>query len=63
MEYPKGPFKREISMFRDGGGVLRTSHALKKGVSPRNLYAMREAGILVADSPAEIGSTVKKALS
>ena len=33
-------------VFRHGGGVLRTGDALNKGVHPRTLYAMRDAGLL-----------------
>lgn len=33
-------------VFRHGGGILRTGEALNKGVHPRTLYAMRDAGLL-----------------
>ena len=33
-------------VFRNSGGMLRTSEALDQGVHPRTLYAMRDAGIL-----------------
>jgi predicted transcriptional regulator of viral defense system len=33
-------------VFRHGGGILRTGEALDKGVHPRTLYAMRDAGLL-----------------
>jgi predicted transcriptional regulator of viral defense system len=32
--------------FRKAGGILRTSQALKAGIHPRDLYALREAGIV-----------------
>jgi predicted transcriptional regulator of viral defense system len=32
--------------FRRHGGVLRTSEALRFGIHPRTLYAMRNAGVL-----------------
>lgn len=34
------------AIFRQGGGVLRTAQALRAGVHPRDLYAMRDAGAL-----------------
>lgn len=37
---------RSIDVFRQAGGVLRTSQALRKGIHPRELYALRDAGIL-----------------
>jgi predicted transcriptional regulator of viral defense system len=33
-------------IFREHGGLLRTSQAIRAGVHPRNLYAMRDAGVL-----------------
>lgn len=33
-------------MFRKGGGVLRTAAAIRAGVHPRDLYALRDAGVL-----------------
>lgn len=35
-----------IALFREHGGTLRTSEALRLGISPRTLYALRDAGIL-----------------
>lgn len=35
-----------ISLFRQHGGTLRTSEALRLGVSPRTLYALRDADVL-----------------
>jgi len=32
--------------FRRAGGVLRTTEALRAGVHPRDLYALRDAGVL-----------------
>lgn len=34
------------TLFRQAGGILRTSQALRAGVHPRDLYAMRDAGAL-----------------
>ena len=33
-------------MFRRAGGVLRTAQAMRAGVHPRDLYALRDAGVL-----------------
>ena len=33
-------------VFRRGGGILRTGDAIDRGVHPRTLYAMRDAGLL-----------------
>ena len=35
-----------IALFRDHGGTLRTSEALRLGIAPRTLYALRDAGTL-----------------
>ncbi len=37
---------RVLRAFRRAGGVLRTANALRAGVHPRDLYALREAGAL-----------------
>lgn len=37
---------RARAAFRKAGGVLRTSQALRVGVHPRDLYALRDAGVL-----------------
>jgi predicted transcriptional regulator of viral defense system len=39
-------YERAITVFRQGGGVLRTAEALEAGVHPGTLYAMRDRGIL-----------------
>lgn len=36
--------KKARQAFRDSGGTLRTREALKAGLHPRTLYAMRDAG-------------------
>ena len=38
--------REAVSVFREHGGTLRTSEALRLGISPRTLYALRDAGIL-----------------
>ncbi len=42
----RSAFSRAASVFRKHGGVLRTMEALRLGVHPRTLYAMRDAGLL-----------------
>ena len=39
-------FAGAASVFREHGGVLRTMEAVRYGVHPRTLYAMRDAGLL-----------------
>jgi predicted transcriptional regulator of viral defense system len=40
-------FRQAKELFRRRGGILSTGEALRKGVHPRTLYAMRDAGVLV----------------
>jgi len=40
------PIRGAIALFRQQGGTLRTSEAIRLGIHPRTLYAMRDAGIL-----------------
>ena len=35
-----------ITLFREQGGALRTAEALRLGIHPRTLYAMRDSGLL-----------------
>jgi len=39
-------FAGAASVFREHGGALRTMDAVRHGVHPRTLYAMRDAGLL-----------------
>ena len=39
-------FEKAASVFRRHGGALRTAEALRRGIHPRTLYAMRDAGLL-----------------
>ena len=39
--------QKAIALFRQHGGTLRTAEALRLGIHPRTLYAMRDAGVLV----------------
>lgn len=38
--------RRVLDEFRRAGGVMRTSQALRAGVHPRDLYGLRDAGLL-----------------
>jgi predicted transcriptional regulator of viral defense system len=40
------PFEKETKAFNRGGGVLRTSAALRAGIHPRRLYEMRDSGVV-----------------
>ncbi len=42
--------EKAITIFQQNQGVLRTSQAIRKGVSPRTLYAMRDAGLITQKS-------------
>lgn len=53
-------FDRAAAVFEEHGGILRTTQALRAGIHPGTLYAMRDSGILekvsrgvyrLADSP------------
>ena len=39
-------FKEATEVFKKHGGVLRTAEALRSGIHPRTLYAMRDSGLL-----------------
>jgi predicted transcriptional regulator of viral defense system len=38
--------KKALAVFRSNGGILRSSDAIKKGIHPRTLYALRDAGLI-----------------
>jgi len=42
----KDGFKHECSIFREHGGMMSTGQAISSGIHPRELYAMRDTGIL-----------------
>ncbi len=53
-------FDRAVGIFKEHGGILRTAQALRAGIHPGTLYAMRDSGALevvsrgvyrLADSP------------
>lgn len=39
-------YQRQVECFRKHGGLLRTSQALTLGIHPRDLYSMRQAGVI-----------------
>jgi predicted transcriptional regulator of viral defense system len=39
-------FEREVELFRQHGGGLRMSEALRLGINRKTLYAMRDAGVV-----------------
>ncbi len=39
-------FERSKRIIRERGGLIRTAEAIKAGVHPRTLYALRDAGVL-----------------
>jgi len=39
-------FDRAADVFRENGGILRTAQALRAGIHPATLYAMRDSGVL-----------------
>jgi predicted transcriptional regulator of viral defense system len=41
---PDSRFAKAANIFKKHGGILRTSHALKAGIHPATLYAMRDSG-------------------
>jgi len=43
---PHKPIQNAITLFRQHGGTLRTAEALRLGIHPRTLYAMRDSGLL-----------------
>ena len=43
-------FDRAVAIFKENGGLLRTSFAISAGIHPSTLYAMRDLGIIRAIS-------------
>ncbi len=43
---PASPRPSAQEVFRRHGGILRTSEAVREGLHPRDLYALRDAGVL-----------------
>ena len=42
----EGPIQKALNIFREHGGILRTSRARRLGIHPRTLYAMRDSRLL-----------------
>ncbi len=60
MQKQETRFDRATAAFKKQGGMLRTAQALRAGIHPSTLYAMRDSGVLeqvsrgvyrLADSP------------
>jgi hypothetical protein len=43
---PQSAAGEAVALFHEHGGTLRTSEVLRLGISPRTLYALRDAGVL-----------------
>ena len=41
-------YHRAIAIFKRHGGILRTAQAIRAGIHPATLYAMRDSGELDA---------------
>jgi len=39
-------FDRAVEIFKDHGGALRTAQALRAGIHPETLYALRDSGVI-----------------
>lgn len=39
-------FDKAVELFRQSGGILRTAQAVRAGIHPSTLYAMRDSGVL-----------------
>ncbi len=39
-------FDKAVQIFRRSGGILRTAQAVREGIHPSTLYAMRDSGVL-----------------
>ena len=49
-EFARTRFQKAKEIFRHHNGLLRTSDALRLGIAPGTLYAMREAGVTVQEN-------------
>lgn len=45
-DYQGSRFDRAVAIFRNQGGIMRTAEALRAGIHPGTLYAMRDSGML-----------------
>jgi predicted transcriptional regulator of viral defense system len=39
-------YRKQAAVFRREGGVLRTTEAIRAGIAPRDLYSMRDEGVV-----------------
>ncbi len=46
MKSPDTRFARAITIFKKHGGILRTAQAIREGIHPGTIYAMRDSGTL-----------------
>lgn len=46
MDHQGSRFDRALAIFREQGGIMRTAGALRAGIHPTTLYAMRDSGML-----------------
>ena len=44
---PPSPARLAVDLFREHNGALHTAEALRLGIHPRTLYALRDAGVLL----------------
>lgn len=46
MATAKNKYSKELEVIKNSGGTINTSVAIKQGIHPRDLYAMRDSGII-----------------
>ncbi|MBI9044576.1 MAG: type IV toxin-antitoxin system AbiEi family antitoxin domain-containing protein [Anaerolineaceae bacterium] len=46
----KSSQKTALDLFKDNHGWLRTKQALALGISPRTLYALKDAGLIIREN-------------
>lgn len=46
ISYQRSRFDQAVAIFKEQGGILRTAQALRAGIHPGTLYAMRDSGML-----------------
>lgn len=51
-------FDKAVEIFRQSGGILRTDQAVRAGIHPSTLYAMRDSGVLEQARISEVASLV-----
>ena len=43
----KEKIRKALNLFKDQGGILRTSEVLSAGIHPRTLYKLRDEGYII----------------